>query len=172
MIACRLVHSYQRLLGDYSHDTKKLRTTTLRKDGYVQISTSSFRLLWHRRHYAIPQQWCRYIPYARRHIPEYEVFITSAMIISNLTQLFQSSISNLWWFVHECLGKVYLVFAQETFKNWRWWRGGGHRRLRFLQEHYKQGRRLRVANGATAPGPALEGAPRFRPMSLSSYILR
>ena len=25
---------------------------------------------------------------------------------------------------------------------------------------------------ATAPGPALEGAPRFRPMSLSSYILR
>ena len=35
-----------------------------------------------------------------------------------------------------------------------------------------QGRRLRVASGATAPGPALEGAPRFRPMSLSSYILR
>ena len=34
------------------------------------------------------------------------------------------------------------------------------------------GRRLRVASGATAPGPALEGAPRFRPMSLSSYILR
>jgi hypothetical protein len=36
--------------------------------------------------------------------------------------------------------------------------------------------RLRVASGATAPGPALEGAPRFRPkvvlMSLSSYILR
>ena len=36
----------------------------------------------------------------------------------------------------------------------------------------EQGRRLRVASGATAPGPALEGAPRFRPMSLSSYILR
>ena len=35
-----------------------------------------------------------------------------------------------------------------------------------------QGRRLRVASGATAPGPALEGASRFRPMSLSSYILR
>ena len=35
-----------------------------------------------------------------------------------------------------------------------------------------QGRRLRVASGATAPGPALEGAPRFRPMSLSSCILR
>jgi len=34
-----------------------------------------------------------------------------------------------------------------------------------------QGQRLRVASGATAPGPALEGAPRFRPMSLSSYIL-
>jgi hypothetical protein len=37
-------------------------------------------------------------------------------------------------------------------------------------------RRLRVANGAIAPGPALEGAPRFRPkvvlMRLSSYILR
>ena len=29
-----------------------------------------------------------------------------------------------------------------------------------------QGRRLMVASGATAPGPALEGAPRFRPMSL------
>ena len=36
----------------------------------------------------------------------------------------------------------------------------------------RQGRRLRVASGATAPGPALEGAPRFRPMSLSSCILR
>ena len=35
-----------------------------------------------------------------------------------------------------------------------------------------QGRRLRVASGATAPGPALERAPHFRPMSLSSYILR
>ena len=35
-----------------------------------------------------------------------------------------------------------------------------------------QGRRLRVACGATAPGPALEGAQRFRPMSFSSYILR
>ena len=35
-----------------------------------------------------------------------------------------------------------------------------------------QGRRLRVASGATAPGPALEGAPRFRPMCSSSYILR
>jgi hypothetical protein len=37
-------------------------------------------------------------------------------------------------------------------------------------------RRLRVASGATVPGPALEGAPRFRPkvvlMSRSSYILR
>jgi len=34
---------------------------------------------------------------------------------------------------------------------------------------------LRVASGATAPGPALEGALRFRPkvalLSLSSYIL-
>ena len=36
----------------------------------------------------------------------------------------------------------------------------------------EQGRSLRVASGATAPGPALEGAPRFRPMSLSDYILR
>jgi hypothetical protein len=35
-----------------------------------------------------------------------------------------------------------------------------------------QGRRLRVASGATAPGPSLEGAPRFRPVSLSSYIFR
>ena len=35
-----------------------------------------------------------------------------------------------------------------------------------------QGRRLRVASGATAQGPALEGAPRFRLMSLSSCILR
>ena len=35
-----------------------------------------------------------------------------------------------------------------------------------------QGWRLRVASGVTAPGPALEGALRFRPMSLSSYILR
>jgi hypothetical protein len=35
-----------------------------------------------------------------------------------------------------------------------------------------QERRLRVASGATAPGPALEGVPRFRLMSLSSYILR
>ena len=37
--------------------------------------------------------------------------------------------------------------------------------------NWVQGRRLRVGSGATAPGPALEGAPRFRPMSLSSYIL-
>ena len=37
---------------------------------------------------------------------------------------------------------------------------------------YVQGRRLRVASGATAPDIALEGAPRFRPMSLSNYILR
>ena len=36
----------------------------------------------------------------------------------------------------------------------------------------KQGRRLRVASGATAPGPALEETPRFRPMSLSSCTLR
>ena len=39
-----------------------------------------------------------------------------------------------------------------------------------------QRRRLRVASGVTAPGPALEGPPRFKPkvvlMSLSSYILR
>ena len=39
-----------------------------------------------------------------------------------------------------------------------------------------QRRRLSVASGATVPGPALEGAPRFRPkgvlLSLSSYILR
>ena len=28
---------------------------------------------------------------------------------------------------------------------------------------YLQNRPLRVASGATAPGPALEGAPRFRP---------
>jgi hypothetical protein len=38
-----------------------------------------------------------------------------------------------------------------------------------------QGRRLRVASVTTAPGPDLEGVPRFRPkvvlMSLSSYIL-
>ena len=37
---------------------------------------------------------------------------------------------------------------------------------------FVQGRRLREASGTTAPGPALDGAPRFRPMSLSSYILR
>ena len=36
----------------------------------------------------------------------------------------------------------------------------------------RQGRHLRVASGATAPGPTLEGAPHFRPMRLSSYILR
>ena len=41
-----------------------------------------------------------------------------------------------------------------------------------VMEEYSQGRHLRVASGVTAPGPALEGAPRFRPMSLSSYILR
>ena len=41
-----------------------------------------------------------------------------------------------------------------------------------LYPYLDQGRRLRVASGATAPGLALEGAPRFRPMSLSSYILR
>ena len=41
-----------------------------------------------------------------------------------------------------------------------------------VRDLYSQGRRLRVASGATAPGPALEGALRFRPMSLSSYILR
>jgi len=39
-----------------------------------------------------------------------------------------------------------------------------------------QRRRLRVASGVTAPGPVLEGAPRFRPkgvlLTLSSYILR
>ena len=43
---------------------------------------------------------------------------------------------------------------------------------RHTRHALEQGRRLRVASGATAPGPALEGAPRFRPMSLSSYILR
>ena len=41
-----------------------------------------------------------------------------------------------------------------------------------ISKRVQQGRRLRVASGATAPVPALEGAPRFRPMSLSSYILR
>jgi hypothetical protein len=45
--------------------------------------------------------------------------------------------------------------------------------LHIAKEH---SRRLGVASGATAPGPAFEGAPRFRPkvvlMSLSSYILR
>ena len=30
----------------------------------------------------------------------------------------------------------------------------------------KQCRHLRVASGATAPGPALEGAPRFRPKTV------
>jgi hypothetical protein len=30
-------------------------------------------------------------------------------------------------------------------------------------EHLAHRRRLRVASGAIAPGPALEGAPRFRP---------
>ena len=44
--------------------------------------------------------------------------------------------------------------------------------VRLLSSTGAQGRRLRVAGGATAQGPALEGAPRFRPMSLSSYILR
>jgi hypothetical protein len=46
----------------------------------------------------------------------------------------------------------------------------------YREQFYRHSRRLRVASGATAPGPALEGAPRFRPkvvlMSLSSYILR
>ena len=37
---------------------------------------------------------------------------------------------------------------------------------------YSQGWHLRVASGATTPGPTLEGAPHFRPMSFSSYILR
>ena len=41
-----------------------------------------------------------------------------------------------------------------------------------MMASFRQGRRLRVASGATAPRPALEGAPRFRLMSLSSYILR
>jgi hypothetical protein len=45
-----------------------------------------------------------------------------------------------------------------------------------VTESYEHSRRLRVASGATAPGPALEGAPRFRPkvvlISLSGYILR
>jgi len=49
-----------------------------------------------------------------------------------------------------------------------------HCHIPFTLSH-TQRRRLRVASGATAPGPALEGAPRFRPkivlMSLSSYIL-
>ena len=48
--------------------------------------------------------------------------------------------------------------------------------LCFLKKYhivtFNQGRRLGVASGVTAPGPALEGAPRFRPMSLSTYILR
>jgi hypothetical protein len=43
----------------------------------------------------------------------------------------------------------------------------------YVKNHW---RRLRVESGATAPGPALEGAPRFRTkivlMSLSSYIIR
>ena len=48
-----------------------------------------------------------------------------------------------------------------------------HMNTRLIVNGYRdQGRRLGVASGATAPGPALEGAPRFRPMSLSSYILR
>jgi hypothetical protein len=41
--------------------------------------------------------------------------------------------------------------------------------------HYPHRRRLRVASGATAPGPTQERAPHFRPkvvlMGLSSYIL-
>jgi len=41
-----------------------------------------------------------------------------------------------------------------------------------FRKPYVQGRRLGAASGATAPGPALEGVPRFRPVSLSSYILR
>ena len=44
--------------------------------------------------------------------------------------------------------------------------------VNFSRRTLHQGRRLRVASRASAPGPALEGAPRFRPMSLSSYILR
>ena len=47
-----------------------------------------------------------------------------------------------------------------------------HAFLRRGSKAVGQGRRLRVASVATAPGPALEGAPRFRRMSLSSYILR
>lgn len=64
MTARKLVHSYQRLLGDYSHDTLKWRATALREDGYIQICTSSLRLSWQRWHYAIPQQWHRYLAYA------------------------------------------------------------------------------------------------------------
>ena len=50
-----------------------------------------------------------------------------------------------------------------------------HILLMFRMEQFvccTQGRRLMVASGATAPGPALDWAPRFRPMSLSSYIFR
>ena len=43
-------------------------------------------------------------------------------------------------------------------------------------QYNSQRRCLRVVSGATVPGPALEGAPRYRPkgvlLSLSSYILR
>ena len=44
--------------------------------------------------------------------------------------------------------------------------------IRHIEYRSMHGRRLGVASGATAPGPALEGVPRFRLMSLSSYILR
>jgi hypothetical protein len=49
-------------------------------------------------------------------------------------------------------------------------------RLQSRSMYCGQRRRLRVASGTTAPGPALEEAPAFRPnavlMSLSSYFFR
>jgi hypothetical protein len=45
-----------------------------------------------------------------------------------------------------------------------------------MWQHRSHSRRLRVASGATTPGPTLEGAACFRPkvvfMSLSGYIFR
>ena len=67
-------------------------------------------------------------------------------------------------FIHVISSGLYLLGTKESL-------------LELLYAHNEfttddnQERRLRVASGATALGPALEGAPHFRPMSLSSYIL-
>jgi hypothetical protein len=92
------VHSYQRLIGDCSHDTKRV--------------THNFVLLYEKMHtYTNLHLDFDYldnggtmlfrkngadIPSARRHTQEYtyEIIISSAMKISNLTQLVRNFIRN------------------------------------------------------------------------------